>query len=156
MTADTVKPQLGLAEGRPFYRPQLGVDRDTIERAYRNLGFQNVSVISQLAFAGDRRAVTITWTIREGDQVIVDRVLINGHERISAELIRSELTIRPGSPMSDDAIIESQRRLLKLGLFDACGSRSCRAAVPRATCWSRSRPTPPRSTSAAVSRWGAS
>ena len=114
---DTLKAQLGLVAGRPFYRPQLTVDRDTIERAYRNQGFQGVSVISQLAFADNQGRVAITWTVREGEQVTIDRILINGNERISTELIERELTIGRGHPMSEDAMIESQRRLAELGLF---------------------------------------
>jgi outer membrane protein insertion porin family len=113
----TLLGQMALQGGKPFYRPQLSVDRDTIERAFRNQGFQSVSVISQLAFAGDQQLVGLTWTIREGDQVTVDRVLINGNARVSTELIERELTIRSGSPMSDDAMLESQRRLASLGLF---------------------------------------
>ena len=60
---------IGAHGGRPFYRPQLSVDREAIDRAYRNRGFQNVSVISQLAFANDQQQVAITWTMREGDQI---------------------------------------------------------------------------------------
>ena len=117
IVADAIKSQLALAPGRPFYRPQLAVDRDTIERTYRGQGFQNVSVISQLAFADNQRRVAITWTIREGEQITVDRVLINGNARVSTELIERELTIHRGSPMNEDAMIESQRRLAELGLF---------------------------------------
>jgi outer membrane protein insertion porin family len=109
--------QMALEGGKPFYRPQLSVDREALERAYRGQGFQNVSVISQLAFAREQELVALTWTIREGDQITVDRVLINGNNRISTALIRRELTIRPGEPMSDDAMLESQRRLAALGLF---------------------------------------
>lgn len=108
---------MALQGGKPFYRPQLSIDRDTLERAYRNQGFQNVSVMSQLAFAADQQLVAITWTVREGDQMKVDRVLINGNSRIATQLIRRELTIHPGDPMSDEALIESQRRLAALGLF---------------------------------------
>ena len=115
--ADTVKAQLGLAAGRPFYRPQLSVDRDAIERVYRARGFKNVSVISQLAFAAGQQRVAVTWMVREGEQVLVDRVLISGNSRIATELIQRELTFRPGSPMNDEAMIESQRRLAELGLF---------------------------------------
>lgn len=117
MPSAMLLPQLALQAGKPFYRPQLSVDRDTLERAYRSRGFQNVSVISQLDFNADRQLVALTWTIREGEQVTVDRVLINGHARISTALIRRELTIAPGSPMSDDAMLDSQRRLAALGLF---------------------------------------
>jgi outer membrane protein insertion porin family len=128
--AETLKAQLALAAGRPFYRPQLAVDREAIDRAYRNQGFQNVSVISQLAFAdtagspprglcavGCERQVAITWTVREGDQITIDRILINGNARIATTLIQRELTIQPGRPISDDAMLESQRRLAELGLF---------------------------------------
>jgi outer membrane protein insertion porin family len=113
----TLRAQMGLDAGRPFYRPQLSVDRDMIERVYRNRGFQAVGVTSQLNFENDQQLVGIVWTIREGDQVTVDRVLINGNSRISTELIRRELTIQPGSPMSEDAMLESQRNLAALGLF---------------------------------------
>ena len=128
--AATLQAQLALAAGRPFYRPQLAVDREAIDRAYRNRGFQNVSVISQLAFAdtagspprglcavGCERQVAITWTVREGDQITIDRILINGNSRIATTLIQRELTIQPGSPISDNAMLESQRRLAELGLF---------------------------------------
>ena len=115
--ADALKSEMALTAGRPFYRPQLAVDRDVIERAYRSAGYQSVSVISQLAFADDRRKVAITWSVREGEQVTVDRILINGNDRISSALIERELTLRPGSPLSEQAMIDSQRRLAELGLF---------------------------------------
>jgi outer membrane protein insertion porin family len=115
--AGVLRPLMGLQAGKPFYRPQLSIDRDALERAYRNNGFQNASVISQLAFAPDQQLVGITWTVREGDQVKIDRVLITGNSRAAAELIRRELTIKPGDPISEDAMIESQRRLASLGLF---------------------------------------
>jgi outer membrane protein insertion porin family len=117
ISAEALKARLVLGAGRPFYRPQLAVDRDSLERAYRNEGYQNVSVNSQLAFADNQRTVSLTWIIREGDRVTIDRILINGNNRVSADLIRREMTIQPGSPMSDEAIIDSQRRLAALGLF---------------------------------------
>jgi len=109
--------RMALAGGRPFYRPQLAADREALQRAYRNLGYQNVSVISQLAFADEQRLVAITWTVAEGPQILVDRVLIKGNRRTGIDLIRRELTIHSGSPMSDDALIESQRQLAATGLF---------------------------------------
>ena len=117
ISAEALTARLVLAAGRPFYRPQLAVDRDSLQREYRNEGYQNVSVDSQLAFADGQKAVTITWTIREGDRITIDRILINGNNRVSAALILREMSIQPGSPMSDEAIIDSQRRLAALGLF---------------------------------------
>jgi outer membrane protein insertion porin family len=109
--------QLALSAGRPFYRPQLAADRDTVLRAYRSLGYQNVSVTSQLAFSDEQRRVAVTWTVTEGPQILIDQVLIKGNQRIGIELIRRELTIKPGSPMSDTALLDSQRQLAATGLF---------------------------------------
>ena len=117
IASTALQEQMALQGGKPFYRAQLSVDRDAIERAYRNQGFQNVSVISQLTFANEQQLVALAWTIREGDQVKIDHVLITGNSRISTNLIRRELTFRSGDPMSDEALLESQRRLAALGLF---------------------------------------
>ena len=117
IASPVLQAQMALQAGKPFYRPQMSVDRDAIERAYRSQGFQSVSVNSQLAFTPDQQQVALTWMIREGDQIKVDHVLISGNARISAGLIRRELTIRPGDPLSEDAMIESQQRLAALGLF---------------------------------------
>lgn len=117
LTADELKALLGLAAGRPLYRPQLAADLDAIDRTYRSLGYQGVSVASQLTFDDSRQSVRVGWTIVEGEQITVDRILINGNVRTSVDLIRREITLQSGSPMSDDAIIESQRRLAATGLF---------------------------------------
>ena len=100
----------------------------------------------------------LAWTIREGDQVKVDHVLITGNSRISTDLIRRELTIRPGDPMSDEAMLESQRAWQRSACSAASASPSCRApARSRATSSSRSRrPRRRPSITAAASRSAAS
>jgi len=108
---------LGLGAGKPFYRPQLAADRDAIEREYRSNGYQNVSAAPQLSFEEDARAVTVIWTLHEGPQIHVDHILLSGNKRINPDIIRRELTFKPGSPISDEAMVESQRKLAVLGLF---------------------------------------
>ncbi len=59
--AETLKSLLALTAGRPFYRPQLTADRDAIDRAYRNQGYQ--SVVGDLA-AGVCRTTSARWRSR--------------------------------------------------------------------------------------------
>jgi outer membrane protein insertion porin family len=106
-----------LTPGRPYYRPQLDADRDAIERAYRAEGFQSVRVDSRTSVRDDGARLDVEWTIVEGPRVVVDRVLVSGNVRTSADLIRREAVLKPGTPVSDDAVVESQRRLASLGLF---------------------------------------
>ena len=114
---DRVRGVLGLVAARPFYRQQLNADRDAIEAAYRTQGFQSVSAASQLSFADGGSEVAITWQVREGPQIHVDEILITGNVRTNTALIRREMALKPGSPLSDDALVEDQRRIAALGLF---------------------------------------
>ena len=108
---------IGLRSGRPFYRPQLDADRDAIERVYRNQGFRNVRADVLTTLLEDGRQLDVRWTIVEGARTVVDRVLISGNTRTSTDLIRREIALQPGSPLGDEAVTESQRRLAELGLF---------------------------------------
>jgi outer membrane protein assembly complex protein YaeT len=108
---------IALRPGRPFYRPQLDADRDAIERLYRNQGFRNVRADLQTTLLDDKRRLNVRWAIVEGARTLVDRVLISGNTRTSSDLIRREIALKPGSPLGDEAVVESQRRLAELGLF---------------------------------------
>jgi outer membrane protein insertion porin family len=108
---------LGLSVGKPFYQPQQEIDRDAVERRYRNAGFQRASVEARPLPSDDRGGVTVTYVVREGPQTRVDHILVAGTERTSPDLVRREITLQPGGPLGYDAIIESQQRLSALGLF---------------------------------------
>ncbi len=116
IAAAELTAQLGLTAGRPFYRPQHVLDRETIERRYRNAGFQRATVTPAVT-ALDGDGVALVYTVREGPQTTVDHVLVTGSTRVDSELIRREITLRSGAPLGYDAIIESQQRLSALGLF---------------------------------------
>lgn len=112
LTAD-----LGLTTGKPFYQPQQALDRDAIERRYRNAGFQRASVEARPVLNAERTGVTVTYVVREGPQTRVDHVLVAGADRTSPDLVRREITLVPGGPLGYDAIIESQQKLSALGLY---------------------------------------
>jgi outer membrane protein insertion porin family len=102
---------------KPFYRPQLDADRAAIERLYRNEGFQSARVTAESSLAEEGQRLDVDWVIREGARTTVDHVLVSGNVRTSAEIITRELALKPGDPLGDDAMLESQRRLAALGLF---------------------------------------
>ncbi len=114
---DRVAGLLALIATRPFYRQQLNADRDAVEGAYRAQGFQTVSATPQLTFTDGGGQVAITWLVREGPQIHVDQILITGNVRTNTAIIRREMTLQPGAPLSDDALVENQRRIAALGLF---------------------------------------
>src|SRR4029453_5317640 len=92
-------------------------DREAVERLYRNEGFRDVLVDVQPVLADEGARLDLRWTIREGSRTLVDHVLVTGNERTGEDLIRREIVLQPGKPLGDEAMLESQRRLVAPRLF---------------------------------------
>jgi outer membrane protein insertion porin family len=113
----TLRSAIGLQPGAPFVPGQVAVDRDAIQLAYQNLGYESATVDAALQFTDNNTHVTVRFAVREGPQIFVDHVLIVGNVRTSTATIERELQLKPGAPFSLSAINDSQRRLTTLGLF---------------------------------------
>src|SRR3954452_6426767 len=112
-----LRARVGLRAGAPYVPGQLAVDRDAIQLAYQDLGYESASVEARPAFSQNDTHVAVTFEIHEGPQVLVDHVLIVGNVRTSTATIARELQVKAGDSFSLGAINESQRRLTALGLF---------------------------------------
>jgi outer membrane protein assembly complex protein YaeT len=113
----TLRTKVGLQAGSPYVPGQLNADRAAIELAYQDLGYQGATVELRPEFTEGGTRVAVQFAIREGPQILVDRVLIVGNVRTSTDTVERELQVRAGDPFSLSAINESQRRLTSLGLF---------------------------------------
>ena len=63
-------------------------------------------------------AVRLVYHIQEGPQTRVRTILISGYEHTRPGLIRREVRIKPQEPLREGDVIESQRRLYNLGIFN--------------------------------------
>ena len=63
-------------------------------------------------------AVRLVYHIQEGPQTRVRRVLISGYQHTRLGVIRREVHIQPGEPLREADVVESQRRLYNLGIFN--------------------------------------
>lgn len=117
MTGAQLDQLMTTAPGRPYSESDVVAGRDRIDIEYRNRGYETVVVEPQVSLSGDGTMADIRFAISEGQQVIVDHVIIVGNERTSTATIERELLLRPGEPLGYSARIESQQRLAALGLF---------------------------------------
>jgi outer membrane protein insertion porin family len=62
--------------------------------------------------------VAVTYHIEEGEQVHVTKILIGGYERTRLGVITREIQVKPGEPLRESDVIETQRKLYSLGIFD--------------------------------------
>ena len=113
----TIRAVVQLGAGRPFSEREVAADRDRIDLEYRNRGYDQVAVRSDVMPAEDDTQADIRYTIEEGPQVLVDKVIIVGNTRTKPETIERELLVKPGQPLGYSDLIESRVRLGALGLF---------------------------------------
>jgi outer membrane protein insertion porin family len=114
---DELEGLITMTPGRPYAEVDVARDRDEVDLAYRNLGYDNVMIEATVALVQDNARAEILFAVSEGDQVLVDRVIVVGNQRTSIEIIERELLLQPGQPLGYSARIESQQRLIALGLF---------------------------------------
>jgi outer membrane protein insertion porin family len=62
--------------------------------------------------------VRLVYHITEGPQVIVKRVLLTGYRRTRVNVIQREIRVKADAPLRESDVVESQRRLYNLGVFN--------------------------------------
>jgi len=117
MVPEALGELAAMAAGRPFTEVDVVAARDRIDIEYRNRGYDQVVVQSTVTLDEADTRADVRFTLIEGAQVFVDRVLIVGAVRTNPETIRRELLLRPGEPLGYAATVESRARLGGLGLF---------------------------------------
>lgn len=109
--------RLTLRSGQPYFAADVAADREALQLRYANLGFQSASIASGTSARADGSRMDVVFRIQEGPRTFVDHVLIAGNQRTRTSTIERELQFKPGDPLGLEAINESQRRLVALGLF---------------------------------------
>jgi len=60
----------------------------------------------------------VVYRIEEGPQTRVRRILLTGYEHTRANVIRREIRVKSDAPLRQGEVVESQRRLYNLGVFN--------------------------------------
>lgn len=111
------------APGQPFSEVYIAEDRDNILNYYLNRGFVHASFeASAKPTDGQPNHMDVTYTIHEGEQVFVDQVYVSGVQYTKPFVVYRELQTQPGDPLSQIDMLENQRRLYDLGIFNQVDS----------------------------------
>lgn len=110
-------PPLQLKAGDPL-NPQL-VHEDTIalQAFYADRGHAEAQVKSTAPTSEDKTTATLTHAIAEGPRIKVDDVVVRGNTYTNSEVILRRSNLDKGDPFSYSSILEAQRQLYRLGIF---------------------------------------
>jgi outer membrane protein insertion porin family len=106
-------------EGQPYADATIINDQTEVMNAYANRGFPDVRAdYSTRPEPGDPTRMDVTYTISEGQQVFVNRVLISGLHFTRPFVVSREMKIVPGTPLSQREMLDSQNSLYSMGIFN--------------------------------------
>ena len=112
-------PLLNTQSGQPYSSLNVTGDRDAILTYYLSHGFDHAQVnIVQRGEKENSNLIDITMNITEGDQIFVHNVLISGLHYTRPSTVKDHIFIHPGDPLNETAILNTQRQLYDLTLFN--------------------------------------
>lgn len=115
----TVRALINAQEGQPFSLITLSGDRDAVLGFFISNGFDQATVeIRQVKEKDDPTRTDVTLEVNEGQPVAIDKVLLSGDKRTRPSVVNGQVTVHPGDPLDQSALLDTQRNLYNLALFN--------------------------------------
>ena len=124
---DLPKPQL--AQGEPLNPQLLHEDVVAMQTFYANRGHVEVEVAPRVTLSADKTQGSVVYSITEGPYVSIDEVIVRGNTYTDRDVVLRKSDLRPGQPFSYTALLEAQRELYRLGIFQRVEVQSTQAGT---------------------------
>lgn len=118
LSEEQAPPELAVKAGLPYRVRDVVASRETLVSVWRRAGFLDVAVLPNVEFTEDRTAVAVQFDVSPGPRTIVESIVLAGLRVTREATVARELVLRRGEPFSFERVLESQRRLLGLGIFE--------------------------------------
>jgi len=96
---------------------RLNSDDDAIGNLYYNNGYLFYG-LDPVEVNIDGDSIDLEMRITEGQQATLNKITINGNDRVYENVVRRELRIRPGELFSREDIMRTLREIQQMGHFD--------------------------------------
>ena len=110
--------ELALRPGLAYRQRDVARSRDTLLAAWRRAGYLDARVRPEVALTEARDEARVVLVVEPGARTIVEHVVLAGLGRTRATVVEREMVLRSGEPFSFERVLESQRRLSGLGIFE--------------------------------------
>jgi outer membrane protein assembly factor BamA len=110
--------ELRLRAGEPYRLRDLGLDRRSLMLAWRNAGYLEAEVTPEVRFDEPRTAARVLLRVEPGEQTRIDRIIVRGLRDTREVVVRRELSVAEGGPLGLADVLDSQRRLGALPIFE--------------------------------------
>lgn len=110
-------PRLQLDAGEPLNPQTLREDLVALQTFYGDRGYAEVQVTPRPVISDDKRSAKVTYVIAEGPKTRIADVVVRGNTYTRGDVVLRKSMLDEGEPFSYAAILEAQRNLYRLGIF---------------------------------------
>ncbi len=128
--AAEIKKMLKLGPGQVYSRTTLEIDRDRVAELYAAKGYAKVRVFTKPTIDAKSKTVALTYRIKKGELIYLERIVIRGNTRTRDKVIRREIMIREGDLFNLRALRRSAFNLRRLGFFEAVDFKNVPGSAP--------------------------
>jgi len=114
-----VRDLLSLKGGMPFRESMVRDDEKAVGGAISRKGYPHVRVRGEAAFTEGGREARLVYRVEKGPLVTLDQVFLSGNFRTRGPLFRKTMNLEPGTVFTLEKVLDSQRDLRNLGIFDS-------------------------------------
>ncbi len=119
--SDYLEAVLGMKPGEVYNQKKLterlSTDDDAVSNVYYNNGYIFFNA-DPVEVDVDNDSISLEVRIQEGPQATINRVIINGNDRLYEDIVRRELRTKPGMLFSREDLMRSVREIAQMGHFD--------------------------------------
>ena len=120
-STDDLMMVLGMKPGEVYNQKKLNdrlsMDEDAVSNIYFNNGYLFFNA-DPVEVEVENDSIALEIRIQEGPQATINRVVINGNDRLYEDIVRRELRTKPGKLFSREDLMRSVREIAQMGHFD--------------------------------------
>lgn len=106
-------------EGKIFNAAQVEDSVEQMVQVLGDAGFAFVDISPELDRHPENRTIDVTYQVREGKRVYIERINVNGNSRTLDEVVRREFRVAEGDAYNTSQLRRSEQRLNNLGFFES-------------------------------------
>lgn len=115
---DALFAVVGSTPGQPYSEADVASDRNNILAMYYNAGYPEARFHEDVINDSAPNRVRLVYQIMEGRRIEVSNVLLTGYQITRPGIIARQVQIHAGEPLREGDVVETQRRLYNLGVFN--------------------------------------
>jgi outer membrane protein insertion porin family len=113
-----------MSEEEPFRSYMMQSDENALSAVVSKKGYPHVKVKGEVSISEDRSKARVTYYVDEGPRAKMGHVHYMGNFKTKKRILQREFQMAPGEPFSLEKMLQSQRSIRNMGIFNSVRFRA--------------------------------